>query len=85
MLDLICPFVQKVSGKSEFQKKYLENWSITSSEKKELNAILHFFLMNSTTIWILLLTHIYLSTIWSWRKHIFFFKTGDIEIPLLTK
>lgn len=43
MTDLMRTFIKKVSDKNGFQKKYLENWEATKSEKEELNTILYFF------------------------------------------
>lgn len=44
MTDLTRIFIERVSEKNEFQKKYLENWDATELEKQELNVILHFFM-----------------------------------------
>ncbi|MCI9462644.1 MAG: methyltransferase domain-containing protein [Lachnospiraceae bacterium] len=44
MADIVQMFIDQVSEKDELQNKYLRNWSVTDSEKEELNIILTFFM-----------------------------------------
>lgn len=43
-MDVLKQFTEKVSEKSELQRKYLVNWKATDSEKEDLRNILYFFM-----------------------------------------
>lgn len=44
MTNLVQEFINRVSEKNEFQKKYLLDWRATDEERQELDIILHFFM-----------------------------------------